>query len=286
MPRLAPLVALSVVLALWSCAHAGGGTVLLEQTYRSPLFGPFARGGGALFYAVYLPHGYDGRARRYPVIYLLHGSGGRATDWLKEGGIKTRADRLIAQRKLPPSILVLPHDTNIWTLRAERRFGSLEQLLTRDLVRHIDATYRTVANRAGRTIAGVSFNGYSALYLALKRPDIYAAGASLGGPFWGPEVAASATANPMLSWFFGDLERAAKHNIFDLIARRPHASTRLLLLCGDDDAFLESTVRAYLALKAAGVDAELRVTGGTHGWATWCAAAAEVLVFLGAASAP
>lgn len=283
---IAQRVVLLVGLALWSCAQAAGGTVLVNQSYRSPLFGPYTRDGGALFYAIYLPQGYDEGTRRYPVIYLLHGLGGSAPDWLNYGHIKAQADHLISQKTLPPSIIVLPHLTNILTLRPEKRPESLEQLLSHDLLRHIDTTYRTEATATGRTIAGASLNGYTALYLALKHPNIYSAGASLSGPFWGPEVAASKVGDPMLSWFFGNLARAASYNVFDLITNRSPLRTRVLLTCGDDDAFLKSTVQAYLALQEAGVASELRITDGTHGWATWRAAVGDVLVLLGTANTP
>src|SRR5208283_438113 len=36
---------------------------------------------------VILPHGYDGSARRYPVLYLLHGYTAHYSDWVLHSGI-------------------------------------------------------------------------------------------------------------------------------------------------------------------------------------------------------
>jgi len=50
-----------------------------------------------------------------------------------------------------------------------------------ELVPWIDATYRTVAAKRGRAIAGLSMGGYGALSYAARHPDTFDAAASFSG---------------------------------------------------------------------------------------------------------
>ena len=65
-----------------------------------------------------------------------------------------------------------------------------------ELVPWIDATYRTIAARRGRAIAGLSMGGYGALSYAARHPGTFAAAASFSGALeigsadaWGPRSA-------------------------------------------------------------------------------------------------
>ena len=53
--------------------------------------------------------------------------------------------------------------------------------VARDLVAHIDSSYRTLADRGHRGIAGLSMGGYGAITLALGYPDVFSAAASHSG---------------------------------------------------------------------------------------------------------
>jgi endo-1,4-beta-xylanase len=48
-----------------------------------------------------------------------------------------------------------------------------ETTIIRELIPHIDATYRTIASRAGRCIEGFSMGGRGSTRLALKYPDMF-----------------------------------------------------------------------------------------------------------------
>ena len=61
---------------------------------------------------IYLPSGYDTSSTRYPVVYVLTGFTGRGTMLLNDSAwdenIAARMDRLIAEKKIKPMILVMP----------------------------------------------------------------------------------------------------------------------------------------------------------------------------------
>ena len=53
--------------------------------------------------------------------------------------------------------------------------GRYEDLVTQDLVAHVEATYRVVPGRAGRALLGISMGGYAALHIAFDQPALVAA---------------------------------------------------------------------------------------------------------------
>ena len=48
-----------------------------------------------------------------------------------------------------------------------------EDYIVKDLIGHVDGTYRTIAKREGRAINGLSMGGYGALMLGLRHPDMF-----------------------------------------------------------------------------------------------------------------
>jgi enterochelin esterase-like enzyme len=119
---------------------------------------------------VYLPPGYD-PARRYPVVYLLQGFPGSPYQYVDGIDLPTYADARIADGTLPPFIALFPpagidayHGD--WT-------GVWEQYLVRDVVPWADANLPTIADRAGRILAGLSAGGYGAVDIGLRHPFLF-----------------------------------------------------------------------------------------------------------------
>jgi enterochelin esterase-like enzyme len=127
---------------------------------------------------VYLPPGYDAHAnarRRYPVVYLLHGYPGGPLDWFRGAEVQHVMDALLRYQLVQPMILVVPNANGGWLLDSEmlNQVGGpqVETYLTSTVVAAIDSRYRTVADRAGRAIGGMSSGGYGALNLGLRHQD-------------------------------------------------------------------------------------------------------------------
>jgi enterochelin esterase-like enzyme len=132
-----------------------------------------------------MPLNYDKQTDiRYPVVYLLHGFSGPGNQtWMIENqglrmNIRTMMDKLIAEKKVRPMILVMPDGRNKFGgsfYTNSITTGNWEDFATRDLVSFIDKKYRTISKAESRGIAGHSMGGYSAVKLAMKNPDIYGA---------------------------------------------------------------------------------------------------------------
>lgn len=138
--------------------------------------------GARVSYHLYMPAGYavDGQ-RRYPVVYWLHGSGGGLR------GIRPLAqlvDDAIEAGRVPPFLMVFVNGLRLG-MYVDWKDGSvpLETLITRDLLPHIDANYRTIATREGRLLDGFSMGGYGAARLGFKFPELFGSVSIVGaGP--------------------------------------------------------------------------------------------------------
>src|SRR5215510_10467968 len=83
-------------------------------------------------------------------------------------------DEGIRSGKLPPMILVLPNGGKS-TMYKDSYDGKYmgETNIIRELIPHIDSTYRTIAAREGRCIEGFSMGGRGSTRLAMKYPDMF-----------------------------------------------------------------------------------------------------------------
>ena len=137
--------------------------------------------------SVYTPAGYENSNKRYPVFYLLHGMGGDEEAWLTQGRTAQILDNLIAQGKAEPMIVVMtngnvsqeaaPGETSAGFVPPSMNLpktmeGSFESSFM-DVVKFIDANYRTIAKKQGRAIAGLSMGGFHSKFISLNNPDTF-----------------------------------------------------------------------------------------------------------------
>ena len=123
---------------------------------------------------VYLPPGYGDAKTRYPVLYLLHGVLDDPSVWIEpvyQGmTIPATMDSLIAAGAIRPMIVVMPNGRNALGgsyYRNSTVTGGWGDYIARDLVRHVDARYRTLGSAGGRAIAGHSMGGLGAIWAGM-----------------------------------------------------------------------------------------------------------------------
>jgi enterochelin esterase family protein len=139
--------------------------------------------------AVYLPPGYDPQgSKRYPVLYVLHGYTGdvaalvSARPW--ETNVVQWADRLVVERSMPPVILAI---VDGFTRLGGSQYvdsihnGDYATYVVRDVIRHVERSYRTIAEEGGRAVLGKSSGGFGSMHLVMTRPGVFAAFASHSG---------------------------------------------------------------------------------------------------------
>ncbi|MBX3397332.1 MAG: hypothetical protein KF873_01210 [Gemmataceae bacterium] len=130
---------------------------------------------------IYTPPGYDADAtKKYPVLYLQHGGGEDETGWGKQGHMSFILDNLIAARKAVPMIVVMEKGYAARANAAPQPAGpgrgdgvAFEDLVMKDLIPMIDSTYRTMADREHRAIAGLSMGAGQAMQIGMSHLDTF-----------------------------------------------------------------------------------------------------------------
>jgi S-formylglutathione hydrolase FrmB len=128
--------------------------------------------GQQVSYVVDLPPSYDEAPKRYPVVYALHGLFEGPGFWERRGLARELA-RLRSSGSVPDFIVVAVDGDNSFFVNGPA--GRYEDLVTEDLIAHVESTWRVVPGREGRVLLGISMGGYAALRIAFTRPELFAA---------------------------------------------------------------------------------------------------------------
>ena len=155
---------------------------------------------------VYTPPLYDQESdRRYPVLYLQHGGGEDETGWVFQGRMGNIMDNLIAEGKAVPMIVVMdrgyaalpgtnqtprfdnpgmnaflagvqaPEGNPEARPAAPSRFFSIfPELLVKEIVPMIDASFRTKTDLESRAMAGLSMGGMHTFQAVMPNLDKFA----------------------------------------------------------------------------------------------------------------
>lgn len=136
-------------------------------------------------YYIYLPPGYETSQEKYPVVYHLHG--GRPGAESKAARLASYVDAAIQKGTIKPTIYVFPNGGPVsWYDMPEMKRGLGESVFVKELVPHIDATYRTWGTREGRALEGYSQGGRGTTRIMFKHPELFLSVAP-GGSGYGPE---------------------------------------------------------------------------------------------------
>jgi enterochelin esterase-like enzyme len=228
---------------------------------------------------IYLPPGYRTHPqRRYPVVYLLHGVPGRPGAFLATVRAGVVEDELVARHKLKPMILAMPFgSTGSFTdeewANGVQPASAWETFLARDVVRAVDAHFRTLPFGSARALAGLSEGGYGAFNIGLHHPGEFRVLESWSGyeraddigSVFGHQSGLLARNSPSLT-----LAPAAN------VLRRSH--TFFWFYSGTDDKFRSQNAAFASALDQEQLPHRFFVVRGGHNWALWRGNVARALL--------
>lgn len=319
-------LALAAVCAQAAVSAAGAqqrrGTVITDTVWSQAL-------GTSKALVVYLPPSYaTDRARRYPVAYYLHGATGDETNWTRRAQLDVVMDSLV-NAGMPEMIVAMPDGDpysfyttfNLLLDAAGCRRVMLpdtassatvqrdcvawphyDDYIAYDVVRHVDAKYRSIGSRDTRAIAGLSMGGYGAVTLALRYPAVFAAAASHSGVISPLEFSSAPFEQKQLPRSTADSARFARTKagfapitrvVFGtdsagwysrdpatLVARLKTSGKPVPALfadCGTEDIYLPQSQAFRDAVAARGVPLTYREWSGAHNWEYWRAHVGESL---------
>jgi enterochelin esterase-like enzyme len=134
-------------------------------------------------YCIYLPTEYDQKKnKKYPVVYYLHG--GRPGSEVKSIRMAKYIHKAISKAKINPVIYVFVNGGPVSHYNLPKRINHMgEDVTIKELIPHIDKTYRTINNRSGRGIEGFSQGGRGTARMMFKHPHLFCSAAPGGGGY-------------------------------------------------------------------------------------------------------
>lgn len=279
-----------MLLSMTQAQSPNHGKVLESLAFESKLMGR------AVNYTIYLPPDYETSERRYPVVYLLHGYTDDDTGWLQFGEAPYIADDAIANREIPPMIIVMPDGGVTWYLNDVSGKNPYADMFAEEFIPFIDKTYRTRANREFRGISGLSMGGFGALHTAMRNPDLFSACAAFSsGVYTDDEFINRDEASYERT--FGILYGAGLNgekrltetyrafNPLDLLETQDLDKLKRIawyLDCGDDDFLYKGNAALHVKMRDLKIPHEYRVRNGGHSWEYWRTGLKDGLQFIGA----
>lgn len=268
----------AIVLALLPVAATGGEVV--RYFFTSETLNRYYP------YTIYLPEGYGEGDLAYPVVYMLHGSFGDEYSWVTRGRLRSTVDRLIRLGEIPPAIVVMPGSRSWWV------DGHNEKARTaffRDLVPHIEATWRVMPGREYRAVGGLSAGGYGTINFMLERPDMFSAAAAMSPAVYSPypPATSSSTRHPAFRAPSGQFDRTLWESLnytrhLGAYLEQSHI-VPLYLSAGDRDPFdiahHASILHEQLEAHQSG-HVDFEVLPGGHRWRLWRRNLPEALRFI------
>ncbi|MFY9609644.1 MAG: alpha/beta hydrolase-fold protein [Blastocatellia bacterium] len=128
--------------------------------------------GKELKFAIQFPPSYErDTRRRYPVLYFLHGMFGNEGEFQRRG-VAAAVAKLRDEGTIGEFIIVAPAGENSFYLNGKNGVR-YEDAIIKDLIPHVEKTYRAIGTRDGRAIQGISMGGWGALMLAFKHPEMF-----------------------------------------------------------------------------------------------------------------
>lgn len=222
-----------------------------------------ARNRATVGYCIFLPPDYEAPAnatRRYPVVYALHG--GLVGSEVSAVASATFLDPPMRQGHVPPAIYVFPNGGRVshYDYPALDSYG--ETAFVRELIPHIDKTYRTIARREGRGLEGFSAGGRGVARIMFKYPELFCSAIAMSG---GHQHEKYIQEHHGRSQVPPDRVFEPGNNTYDLArvyARQQASRVAILVVVGTDDANYEPNLEWMKHLDGLGIEHKKIVVQG------------------------
>lgn len=211
---------------------------------------------------------------KHPTLWLLHGMSDDDTIWLR----RTSIERYVASLGLA---VVMPqvHRSNYTDMVHGYKYWTF---LSEELPQIARSFFPLSDKREDNFVAGLSMGGYGAFKWALRRPESFAAAASLSGALDRRQPPSERGHDARLA--FGDEEIAGTENdLFYLLEQCQQSSgpkPMLYQCCGTEDFLYEGNVRFQDACQKTSLSYTYDEGPGSHEWSYWDEKIQEVLQWI------
>lgn len=258
---------IGVVFSLCGICHAGETVEIFSPSMDRTLHA-----------TVVLPDAYNDHGAPLPVIYLLHGAVGDHTSWVKE----TPEQGLVQRLSNAYNIVFVMPDGDPFSFYIDSPWNPGSQFETHiigEVIPVIDANYRTIEDKSGRAITGLSMGGHGALYLSARNPGMFAAAGSMSGAV-DIDVAGWDIPEENVRGFLAEMADAlgeevldedflSSHSVTNMVDRIKENGIPLIIDCGIGDFLLDANRKLNSRLLEAGVPHDYIERPGAHTWEYW-----------------
>jgi S-formylglutathione hydrolase FrmB len=214
---------------------------------------------------IIVPDNYKKSKKNFPVVYLLHGYGGNYATWVK-------SFKEVGQQVDKYGFIVIGVDGNYSSWYFDSPIDpsfKYETYIINELVPFVDKNYKTITNREGRAISGLSMGGHGALYLSFKHQDIFGAAGSMSGgvdfrPFaekWDIKKRLGSITEFPDNW-----DGNTVTNMLELVKDN---NLKLIIDCGVDDFFIDVNRELHQKMLTSKISHDYIERPGQHNIQYW-----------------
>lgn len=210
------------------------------------------------------PDDYE-KGKAYPVVYLLHGAGGNYANYIKIAPqIATWADYY--------HLMIVCADGNVTSWYFDSPIDpawKYETYVSKELVAFVDKNYKTIKNRTGRAISGLSMGGHGAMYLAIKHQDVFGAVGSMSGGVDFRPFPKNWDIAKRLGTYAEHPENWEKNTVTNLLYLLTPNSLSITFDCGTDDFFFKVNQELHEKLLERNIPHDFTARPGAHTAQYW-----------------
>lgn len=267
MKKLLPCVLVISVL-LGTSRYATGATVDTVLTFSASMKKNIKA-------VVIKPDGYA-KAKELPVVYLLHGYSDNYSAWV------TKAPNVVKLADIYNVLIVCP-DGNFSSWYFDSPVDptfKYETYVAKELVAWVDDHFKTIKNRNGRAITGLSMGGHGALYLAFKHQDVFGAAGSMSGGVDMRPFPLNWDIAKRLGKYAEYPERWDANSVINCTHLLTPGSLALIIDCGTEDFFYKVNCNLHEKLRYHNIAHDFISRPGKHNWEYWMNAINYQLLFM------
>lgn len=218
---------------------------------------------------------------KYPVLYLLHGLTDDHTAWQR----KTSIERYAISKNLA---IIMPNVHRSFYTDMTKGYDYWTYM-TEELPELVHSYFPISQKRAENFVAGLSMGGYGAFKWAFRKPEKFAAAASLSGALNMARRIFDFEDNKKrmeeFELIFGNLQKVknSKNDIFYLLkslANDDQEIPRLYQCCGTDDFLYEDNLRFKNLCEKEGISLNYEEEKAEHEWDYWDRKIKDIIYWL------
>jgi S-formylglutathione hydrolase FrmB len=211
------------------------------------------------------PSSYKDNSKSFPVLYLLHGAFGSYSNWIsKVPHIQQLADQY--------QMMIVCPDGGFTSWYFDSPIDNTYQFETfvgTEVPEYIDGHYKTIADRKGRAITGLSMGGHGGIFLSFRHADRFSAAGSMSGALHVSVITQGYGVEKRL----GDTAVNRKYwhdwSALNIIDQYPKDSLDIIIDCGTEDRVLPMNRAVHEKMLKLKIPHDYIERPGEHNWKYW-----------------